>query len=408
MADSGSLSAAGNSITIKVSVSKLNAILSAANRPTVGPGSAFAGLRGSAFTTAQGNNFKSDSTRGGTQYTIDTPPTASLTANPTSGFVPLAVNFDGSCSTDPDPGDVLTYTFDFGDGSAPVTQGTPTIRHTYNQVGSYTASLKVKDSSGFESNTATVGITVNAPPPPVTVCFEDDDSHIAYSNGWHLVNYASASAGHFRYHAGNSSQHSAKLDFTVPASNTGSITYSFARSPKGGTADIYLDGVLKQTVNYVGSVGSTQQPEFKPEYKVQLASLAAGAHTLEVKNMSGVVYVDRFCLENSYSNAQPTSGPGGTTNQSGNVAAGQSSSSNYQMQPGSQEVSVVAESSLNVPFRLLLVNPSGLTLQTVDASNGTAVLNSTVSQNGIYVIKVVNVSLGPLQFTVTATPLVKR
>ena len=35
-------------------------------------------------------------------------------------------------------------------------------------------------------------------------------------------------------------------------------------------------------------------------------------------------------------------------------------------------------------------------------------LNSTVSQSGTYLIKVVNVSLGPLQFTVTATPLVCR
>jgi hypothetical protein len=121
-----------------------------------------------------------------------------------------------------------------------------------------------------------------------------------------------------------------------------------------------------------------------------------------------VVYIDRFCLQNSVSNAQPAVGPGNTTNQSSNVSAGQTSSSNYQMQSGSQEISVVAESSLNVPFKLVLVNPSGLALQTVDASNGIAVINTSVTQSGIYLIKVVNVSLGPLQFTVTATPLVLR
>jgi hypothetical protein len=47
-------------------------------------------------------------------------------------------------------------------------------------------------------------------------------------------------------------------------------------------------------------------------------------------------------------------------------------------------------------------------LQTIDAKDGVAVLNSTASQSGTYLIKVVNVSLGPLQFTVTATPLVCR
>ena len=78
------------------------------------------------------------------------------------------------------------------------------------------------------------------------------------------------------------------------------------------------------------------------------------------------------------------------------------------MQASSQQVSVVAESSLNVPFKLALVNPSGVTLQTVDAANGIAVLNASVTQSGVYVIKVINVSLGPLQFTTTVTPLVTR
>ncbi len=194
----------------------------------------------------------------------------------------------------------------------------------------------------------------------------------------------------------------------MPAGNTGSITYAFAKSPKGGTADIYLDGVFRQTINFAGSVGSTQAPEFKPEYQVQFGNLAAAAHKLEIKDLSGVVYVDRFCLQNSGSNAQPATGPGNTSNQSSSVSAGQTSSSNYQMQSGSQQVSVVAESSLSVPFKLALVNPSGVTLQTVDASNGIAVLNASVTQSGVYLIKVINVSLGPLQFTTTVTPLVTR
>jgi hypothetical protein len=141
---------------------------------------------------------------------------------------------------------------------------------------------------------------------------------------------------------------------------------------------------------------------------VQFSGLSAGAHKLEIKNLSGVVYVDSFCLQNSVSGAQPTTGPGATTNQSSSISAGQTSASGLTIPAGTQEISVVAESSLNVPYKLVLVNPSGVALQTVDASNGVAVLNSTVSQSGTYLIKVVNVSLGPLQFTVTATPLVCR
>ncbi len=32
---------------------------------------------------------------------------------------------------------------------------------------------------------------------------------------------------------------------------------------------------------------------------MQFGNLSAGAHKLEVKNLTGVVYVDRFCLQNS-------------------------------------------------------------------------------------------------------------
>jgi hypothetical protein len=78
------------------------------------------------------------------------------------------------------------------------------------------------------------------------------------------------------------------------------------------------------------------------------------------------------------------------------------------MPSGSQEISVVVESTLPVPFKLLLINPSGLTVQTVDASNGIAVIDAPVTAGGIYAIKVVNLSVGPLQFTTTTTPLVQR
>jgi hypothetical protein len=250
-------------------------------------------------------------------------------------------------------------------------------------------------------------VTPTPTPTPTPTCLEDNDARIAYSNGWHLIDDASASDRHFRYHSGNSPQHFASLDFNVPTGNTGTITYYFAKSPKGGSADVYLDGVFNQTIDYNGKVGSTQAPEFN-DYKLQIQTIPAGDHTLAIKNLSGVVYVDRFCLENSSSNAQTATGPGDTTNQSSTASVGQTSSSNYQMQSGSQEVSVVAESSVNVPFKLALVNPTGLTLQTVDAVNGTAVLNASVTQTGVYVIKVINVSLGPLQFTTTVTPLVSR
>ena len=95
----------------------------------------------------------------------NTAPVAALSANPLSGDPPLVVNFDASASSDPDAGDMIaSYNFDFGDQSAPVTQASPTISHTYNSNGHYHATVSVTDSHGLvSSNVAGVEIEVELP-----------------------------------------------------------------------------------------------------------------------------------------------------------------------------------------------------------------------------------------------------
>jgi hypothetical protein len=47
-------------------------------------------------------------------------------------------------------------------------------------------------------------------------------------------------------------------------------------------------------------------------------------------------------------------------------------------------------------------------VQTADASSGFAVIQTPVSGSGIYVVKLVNVGLGPVSVWTAATPLVAR
>jgi glucose/arabinose dehydrogenase len=98
------------------------------------------------------------------------PPTAAVSAAPTSGAAPLTVGFDGSGSSDLDPGDVLSYAWDLdGDGQFDdSTAVAPT--HTYTVAGTVTARLRVTDSAGAsdtQSVTITVGASANTPPVPV-------------------------------------------------------------------------------------------------------------------------------------------------------------------------------------------------------------------------------------------------
>ena len=91
---------------------------------------------------------------------LNQPPTAVISSSATSGGAPLTVNFDGSKSSDPDPGDSLSFAWDL-DGDGAYNNGTaPQASYTYSQPGTYAVKLKVTDSKGalnIASTTVNVG-----------------------------------------------------------------------------------------------------------------------------------------------------------------------------------------------------------------------------------------------------------
>jgi len=86
------------------------------------------------------------------------PPNASFTATPTSGEAPLAVSFNASASS----GEISSYSWSFGDGG---TAAGVNASHTYQEAGSYTATLTIADTSGTTA-TSSVGIIVGEQPLP--------------------------------------------------------------------------------------------------------------------------------------------------------------------------------------------------------------------------------------------------
>jgi PKD repeat protein len=90
------------------------------------------------------------------------PPTARLSANPTSGEAPLLVSFNASASSDQD-GEIASYRWDFGDGSS-IGFGI-SIEHTYLLEGKYTVILAVTDNDSLK-NSNSLQISVTAPAGP--------------------------------------------------------------------------------------------------------------------------------------------------------------------------------------------------------------------------------------------------
>lgn len=168
-------SVGGDTITIELSRSLLTqpVTIGGAAQPAPVQGNVFTGVKGETRLLIGGGGtglIAVIDSSSPSDYTVHTnaacapnaAPVASLAADPQSGFAPLHVDFDAAASSDPDAGDTIDeYTFDFGDGSAPVTQSSATITHTYNSVGNYHAFLTVKDSRGKSStNTADIVIQV--------------------------------------------------------------------------------------------------------------------------------------------------------------------------------------------------------------------------------------------------------
>jgi PKD repeat protein len=99
--------------------------------------------------------------------TVNQPPTAVVSATPTSGSAPLTVNFTSTGSRDPEGG-ALTYAWDL-DGDGAYDDGTgATATYTYTTQGSYTARIRVTDSGGLSATDA-VTITVGNTPPTATI-----------------------------------------------------------------------------------------------------------------------------------------------------------------------------------------------------------------------------------------------
>lgn len=91
---------------------------------------------------------------------------AVINAVPEEGSAPLTVRFDGSASSAFE-GKIVTYEWDFGDGSAPTITGAR-ISHRYEEVGQYTAQLKITTNL---NETARVTQSIFVREVPLRSCF---------------------------------------------------------------------------------------------------------------------------------------------------------------------------------------------------------------------------------------------
>jgi len=92
---------------------------------------------------------------------------AKINANPASGVAPLKVTFDASASRIPDDVEIVSYIWDFGDGT-PINKSGARVTHRYSNIGIFNPSLMIVDSNNNHSEVETV-ININS--VPLQACF---------------------------------------------------------------------------------------------------------------------------------------------------------------------------------------------------------------------------------------------
>jgi len=241
--------------------------------------------------------------------------------------------------------------------------------------------------------------------PPTVECMEDNDSHISYMAGWHEVLNPSATGGHFAMSADTST---AMLAFEVPPGQFGALTYHYGTSRKGGTAEIFIDGVSYGIIDYLGFVGDTAT-DAQFGVNRRFAGLQPGPHTFEIRPTgNGVVYLDQICLESSTSNAQPETELGPTSSGSGSLGIAGELLTAVNVPTNAKAISVITEATGGLA-KIVLVDPNGLSLKVAQTNaKGIAVLTQPVTRGGTYLVKTINLSLGPIKVWTAVTPTVRR
>ncbi|MGN6445468.1 PKD domain-containing protein [Amnibacterium sp.] len=182
-----------------------------------------------------------------TSGAASTVPVASFTTNPSD----LAVALDATGSSDTG-GKLVSYAWDFGDGSAVETATTATTTHTYAKAGTYSIVLRVTDDHGATSS-VTKQVTVSAANQAPAASFTSSVNGLGASFDASASKDSDGSIASYAWDFGDGS--AIETDTTASTAHTyskgGSYTVSLTVTDNQGATD---------TVKHAVTVAAPNQP----------------------------------------------------------------------------------------------------------------------------------------------------
>lgn len=223
---------------------------------------------------------------------------------------------------------------------------------------------------------------------------DDADPAVEYRKGWHRKDADGASNGgyHRRMGSPNGNGGSGEAPSARLVFEGNQVTYFYGVSEVGGSADVFIDGELRDTVSYAGDA-SRQHPQFGES--VTYDGLADGRHEILVRHRDGAAYVDGF---------QVGSNSGSDASADESAARSRSVTSVFNLEPlgagnlsqaieldgADESVSVLVEGG-GSPLSVTLLDPQGNAVASGEALlDGMALtgLDAPVSQSGTYTVLV--------------------
>jgi len=195
----------------------------------------------------------------------NTPPSAVLAVTPGTGNAPLSVAASGSGSSDLE-GPIVSYKFDFGDGTVVGPQASAAASHVY-AAGTWTMTLYVTDQAGAVSSTTSPVISAGTGPGTNLVGNPSFESNTFGWNSYSSSTYARVAGG---FDGGSS------LQITGPASVSG---FGINDSPNwvaatSGIGARYRFGAWTRSASALGSA-RLQVREYVGNTKIGATALSA-------------------------------------------------------------------------------------------------------------------------------------
>jgi hypothetical protein len=246
--------------------------------------------------------------------------------------------------------------------------------------------------------------------PAVTAELECHDPAISRSGGWHDVEDGRATDGHYCRHVGFSTgNNKAFIQFTYSGSQ---LDVQIARGPRGGNAEVFIDGVSKGRVDFFRPHTDPLNPDNSGRRDLTFGHFmsfftTSGKHTfrLEVRNdvaeERDIIYIDGFVVRGG--GAQGTGNPTETsTAVQGTVspAAAPLTGATHVVTATSTTklLTGVLEMEEGALLDLALLTPTGALLSVAQTLSQTEVAQGVPAGAGVYTFVVINKGTSPATY----------